>query len=40
MARYQMAIKTRYVWLVEAYYVSRESLDEKRGVRTEFVVQF
>ena len=40
MARYQMAIKNRYVWLVEAYYVSRESLDEKRGVRTEFVVQF
>lgn len=40
MARYQQAISTRYVWRVDAYYVSRESLDEKRGIRTEFVVQF
>jgi hypothetical protein len=40
MARYQQAIKTRYVWRVDAYYVSREHLDEKRGIRTEFVVQF
>lgn len=40
MARYQQAFKTRYVWRVDAYFVSRESLDEKRGIRTEFVVQF
>lgn len=40
MARYQQAFKTRYVWRVDAYFVSRESLDDKRGIRTEFVVQF
>lgn len=40
MARYQQAFSTRYVWRVDAYYVSRESLDDKRGIRTEFVVQF
>lgn len=40
LARYQHAISTRYVWRVDAYYVSRESLDDKRGIRTEFVVQF
>lgn len=40
LARYQQAIGNRYVWRVDAYYVSRESLDDKRGIRTEFVVQF
>jgi len=40
LARYQQAIGTRYVWRMDAYYVSRESLDDKRGIRTEFVVQF
>ncbi len=40
MARYQQAFKTRYVWSVDAYYVQREALDEKKGIRTEFVVQF
>jgi hypothetical protein len=40
MARYQQAFRQHYVWRVDAYYVSRENLDEKRGIRTEFVVQF
>ena len=40
LARYQQAIGTHYVWRVDGYYVSREGLDDKRGIRTEFVVQF
>ncbi|MBI2422469.1 MAG: hypothetical protein HYV27_06550 [Candidatus Hydrogenedentes bacterium] len=40
MARYQQAIKNRFVWRVDAYFVQRENLADKRGLRTEFVVQF
>jgi len=40
LARYQQAFRTHYVWRVDAYYVSREGLDDKRGIRSEFVVQF
>ncbi len=40
LARYQQAFRTHYIWRVDAYYVSRESLDDKHGIRTEFVIQF
>jgi len=40
LARYQQAFKNRYVWRVDAYYVARESLDDKHGIRSEFVIQF
>lgn len=40
MARYEQAFLQHYIWRLDAYYVTREDLDDKRGIRAEFVVQF
>ncbi len=38
--RYQQAIKNRFVWRMDAFYVDRQGLVPRKGFRSEFQVQF
>lgn len=38
--RYQQAIKNRYVWRMDGFYLDREGLSPRKGIRSEFQVQF